>query len=216
MDFHRIPAERLRDHILKVLIEKEPLLKDADIEELKQHITFDSMDNIASDSSEDEPEPVDEHVDEPVDEDEPEPEPEIQVKDEVFSDTIQDSPDVDAPKPKKEKKKKKEKKEKKAKDSSGDDDDKPKKLTGFIYFKSCPDEETSNLIEQVNLQINPDTDEPYNNKVKAGGAAWRTLTQEIKDEWKQRATKSYEEKLKLYEESKQVTRENTSPTHSLS
>lgn len=206
MDFHRIPAERLRDHILKVLIEKEPLLKGADIEDLKQHITFDSMDNIASDSGEDEPEP----------EDAPEPEDDPQVKDEVFSDTIQDPPDVDAPKPKKEKKKKKEKKEKKEKNSSGDDDDKPKKLSGFIYFRSCPDEETYNMIEHFNSQINPDTGEPYNNKVKAGGAAWRTLSQEIKDEWKQRATESYEEKLKSYEESKQVTLENTSPTHSLS
>ncbi len=165
MDFHRIPAENIRDQIFKHLLEKEFIKEGFTLEDLKNSLPFDDTEQIVEDSS-------DEEV-------------ASEVKEEVFTDNIQDDEDkVDEPvsKLKKQKKEKKEKKEKK------DKSDKPSKpASSFVFFKSHPDNLSS--IEEVAKEINEDTGKPYG-KVKGAGIVWGKISDEEKKVW---ATKSLED-----------------------
>ena len=109
MDFHKIPSEKLRDRLAEVWLSKGRFKDDVDIEQLKNDIPFDDMDNPASDSSEDESEP--------------------NVDEEVFSDSI---PDTKSKSKEKQKKIKKEKKE-------VDPDKPKKAPNAYLVFKSHPD-----------------------------------------------------------------------------
>jgi len=151
MDFHKIPAEKIRDQIFAVLFEKEKIKEGVNIDELKALIPYDDMDNPVSDSSEDESEP--------------------NVTEEVFSDSI---PDTKSKSKSKEKKVKKNKKEV--------DPDKPKKApNAYLVFKSHPD--NKDAIAEKALEINGETGEPLG-KVKAAGMMWKELTDEQREQWK--------------------------------
>ena len=182
MEFHRIPAEKIRDQIFKILIEKDIVKEGTTIDDLKQLIPFDDNDNIVHESD------CDENVD-PV------------VKTEIFSDSIQDdtvevqdqenSSDENS-KPKKEKKGKKEKKPKKEKS------DKPSKpAPSFAYFKSHPDNQE--VIEEAANEINEETGKPFG-KVKGAGIVWQKLPEEDKDHWKQRSIDDFNSKQNLNED----------------
>ena len=174
MDFHKIPSEKIRDQIIDIFLSKDVFKEGVTIEELKELVPFDTMDNPACDSSEDETEP--------------------DVTEEVFSDTISDNEssseeqekEEKPEKPKKEKKVKKEKKEKKEKS------DKPSKpASSFVFFKSHPDSQDS--IVEAASEINDETGKPFG-KVKGAGFVWKTISDEEKEEWKQRAIEDFESK----------------------
>ena len=114
--------------------------------------------------------------------------PDIVLKEEEFTDTISDSEgseEVDAVEsPKEEKKKdKKEKKEKKEKVARA--------LGNYVFFKGHPD--NKDAINTAAEVINEETDKPFG-KVKAAGIVWGKLTDEEKEEWKQRSIADFEAK----------------------
>ena len=74
MEFHRIPAEKLRDQIFKIMIEKGLVKDGLTFDDLKLSIPFDDNDNIVHES--------DNNVD-----------PDSVVNTEIFSDSIQDDTD---------------------------------------------------------------------------------------------------------------------------
>ena len=71
MEFHRIPAEKLRDQIFKIMIEKDLVKEGLTLDDLREHISFDDNDNIESE--------CDEQIES------------NNIKMEVFTDNIQDS-----------------------------------------------------------------------------------------------------------------------------
>jgi hypothetical protein len=169
----------------------------------------DKTDDLEQGKKEEEPEiisdPSDEPCPEPKEEESKEPvknDESVVVDTKPFTDSIQDEEPVKKEKVKKEKDKKP-KKEKKEKVKKDVDPDKPKKLSGYIYFRSNPDEESIELIDKINIQINPETEKPYNNKVKSASIVWGTFSNEVKAKWKQISEESYEEKLKEYQENNQ-------------
>lgn len=138
MEFHRIPAENIRDQVFKHILDKGFIKEGISLEDLKNSLPFDDTDQVVEDSS-------DEEV-------------QSEVKEEVFNDNIQDDEDkVDEPvsKPKKHKKEKKDKSDKPSKPASS-----------FVFFKSHPDNLTA--IEEASKEINEDTGKPYGKVKGAG------------------------------------------------
>ena len=189
MEFHRIPAEKLRDQIFKIIIDKDLVKEGLTFDDLKLHIPFDDNDNIVPESD------SDESVD-PV------------VKTEIFSDNIQDdtannqvqeNPSDENTDSKKEKKPKKEKKEKKEKKPKKEKSDKPSKpAPSFAYFKSHPDNQE--VIDEASKEINEETGKPFG-KVKGAGIVWQKLYDEDKEHWKQRSIDDFNSKQTVNEES---------------
>ena len=170
MDFHRVPAENIRDQIFKHLLEKEFIKEGITLEDLKNSLPFDDTEQVVEDSSDEEVQP--------------------EVKEEVFNDNIKDDDEenkVDKPvsKPKKQKKEKKEKKKKKEKKEKSDKPSKP--ASSFVFFKSHPD--NLSVIEEAAQEINEDTGKPYG-KVKGAGIVWGKMSDEEKKVW---ADKSLED-----------------------
>ena len=166
MDFHRVPAENIRDQIFKHLLEKDFIKEGFTLEDLKNSLPFDDTEQVVEDSS-------DEEV-------------ATKVKEEVFNDNIQDDKDkVDEPvsKPKKQKKENKEKKDK---------SDKPSKpASSFVFFKSHPDNLTA--IEEAAKEINEGTGKPYG-KVKGAGIVWGKMTDEEKKVWADKSLEDFNSK----------------------
>jgi hypothetical protein len=138
MDFHRIPAENIRDQIFKHLLDKGFINEGVTFEDLKKTLPFDDTEQITDNSNAEEVQP--------------------EVKEEVFNDNIQDDEDkVDEPvsKPKKHKKEKKDKSDKPSKPASS-----------FVFFKSHPN--NLSAIEEASKEINEDTGKPYGKVKGAG------------------------------------------------
>lgn len=179
MDFHRIPAEFLRDMIVKGLIEKGIV---------KEEYTFDNIVEMF---------PFDK-TEQPIDESKSETESDLEQSiNEVFTDNIDDDNEntdntesntdiVEKPKKEKKEKKKKEKKEKK------DKSDKPSKpASSFVFFKSHPD--NTSAIEEVAQEINEDTGKPYG-KVKGAGIVWGKMTDDEKKVWADKSLEDFNSK----------------------
>ena len=177
MEFHRIPAEHLRNNIFKLMFDKGFIKEGVTMEQLKESIPFDDNDNIASNSN---------------DEDD-----NIQVvKTEVFSDNIQDDSDDEdnsskTPSPKVVKKEKKEKKQKKEKKEKSDKPSKP--APSFAYFKSHPDNIAT--IEEEASIINEETGKPFG-KVKGAANIWKKLSDSEKNSWAEKSRIAFEESQK--------------------
>ena len=173
MQFHRIPAELLRDQIFEHIIEKGFIKDDITLEDLKNSLPFDDNDNILPDSSDEEQEP--------------------NIKEEVFNDNIQDEEGEDdeepESKPKKQKKQKKGKKDKKEKKEKSDKPSKP--ASSFVFFKSHPDNQS--IIEEAAQEINEDTGKPYG-KVKGAGIVWGKMSDEEKKVWANKSLEDFNSK----------------------
>jgi hypothetical protein len=178
MQFHQDTVERIRDSIFKIMIDKNMV---------REGLTFDDL-------VKDFPQFYDNNNDDDTSEDEYSDVP--QVKEEVFNDNIQDdniqgdniqgdntSNNTEEPivKKVKKEKKKKEKKEKKEVDPN-----KPKKKpNAFIVFKTHADNQE--LISQKANDIDEESGKPYG-KVKAAGILWKELSEEQREEWKNKSS----------------------------
>ena len=173
MDFHRIPAENIRDQIFKHLLDKGFIKEGVTIEDLKNSLPFDNTEQLVDNSSGEE---VTTEVKE----------------EEVFNDNIQDDEenkvDDTVSKPKKQKKEKKEKKDK---------SDKPSKpASSFVFFKSHPD--NLSAIEEASKEINEDTGKPYG-KVKGAGIVWGKMSDEEKKVWADKSLEDFNSKNQAIE-----------------
>ena len=170
---------------------------DDETDDLEQGKKEEEPEIISDPSDEPCPEPKEEESKEPVKNDEP------VVDTKPFTDSIQDE---EPKKPKKEKKKKKPKKEKVEKDKKPkkekvEKDKKPKKeksdkpskpQSSFLYFKSHPDNQ--DLINEAAKQPQgEDGKNPGNpiGKVSGAGVVWKTVSEEDKEVWKQRAIDAF-------------------------
>jgi len=162
MQFHQDTIERIRDSIFKIMINKNMVREGLTFNDLINDFpTF--HENNDDDTSEDEYSEVPE------------------VKEEVFNDNIQDDNTSNTEEPIV----KKIKKEKKKKEKKEVDPDKPKKKpNGYIVFKTHPDNQE--LISQKSEEINEETGKPRG-KVKAAGILWKELSEEQKEEWKNKS-----------------------------
>ena len=163
MDFHRIPAENIRDQIFKHLLDKGFIKEGVTFEDLKKTLPFDDRTDYRQLERE---------------------EVQTEVKEEVFTDNIQDDEEdkVDEPvsKPKKHKKEKKDKSDKPSKPASS-----------FVFFKSHPD--NLSAIEEASKEINEDTGKPYG-KVKGAGIVWGKMTDEEKKVWADKSLEDFNSK----------------------
>ena len=162
MQFHQDTVERIRDNIFKIMIDKNMVREGLTFNDLiKDFPPFN--DNCNDDTSEDE------YSDVP------------QVKEEVFNDNIQDDNTSNTEEPIV----KKIKKEKKKKEKKELDPNKPKKKpNGYIVFKTHPDNQE--LISNKATEIDEETEKPYG-KVKAAGKLWKELSDEQREEWKNKS-----------------------------
>ena len=193
MDFHRIPAEFLRDMIIKGLIDKGIVKEEYTFESIVEMFPFDK-------------------TEQPIDENKSESEPDLEQSiNEVFTDNINDDNEhssntvsnedssntevVDKPK-KKIKKEKKDKKEKKEKKEKSDKPSKP--ASSFVFFKSHPD--NISAIEEVAQEINEDTGKPYG-KVKGAGIVWGKMSDDEKKVWADKSLEDFNSKNQVNETS---------------
>ena len=172
MEFHRVPAENIRDQIFKHLLEKDFIKEGVTFEDLKISLPFDNTEQIVEDSCDEEVATV--------------------VKEEIFNDNIKDDEDkvdkVDetVSKPINQNKEKKEKKEKK------DKSDKPSKpASSFVFFKSHPD--NLSAIEEAAKEINENNGKPYG-KVKGAGIVWGKMSDEEKKVWADKSLEDFNSK----------------------
>ncbi len=179
MDFHRIPAENLRDQIFQLLIDNGKIIDGETIDDLKKLISFDDMEQPITENSEDNAIDI------------------TPVVSEVFNDNINDDNDDNddnesSPKPKskpkkKEKKPKKEKSDKPKKEKS----DKPSKpASSFIFFKSHPDNQAA--INEAAGKINEETGKPFGIS-KGSGIVWRSLSEEDQKIWGLKSKEAFEQ-----------------------
>ena len=193
MDFHRIPAEFLRDMIIKGLIDKGIVKEEYTFESIVEMFPFDK-------------------TEQPIDENKSESEPDLEQSiNEVFTDNINDDNEhssntvsnedssntevVDKPK----KKIKKEKKDKKEKKEKKDKSDKPSKpASSFVFFKSHPD--NISAIEEAAQEINEDTGKPYG-KVKGAGIVWGKMSDDEKKVWADKSLEDFNSKNQVTETS---------------
>ena len=193
MDFHRIPAEFLRDMIIKGLIDKGIVKEEYTFESIVEMFPFDK-------------------TEQPIDENKSESEPDLEQSiNEVFTDNINDDNEqssntvsnedssntevVDKPK-KKIKKDKKDKKEKKEKKDKSDKPSKP--ASSFVFFKSHPD--NISAIEEAAQEINEDTGKPYG-KVKGAGIVWGKMSDDEKKVWADKSLEDFNSKNQVTETS---------------
>ena len=175
MQFHQDTVERIRDSIFKIMIDKgmvkEGLTFDDLVKDFPQfNETYDNNDDTSEDEYSEVP----------------------QVKEEVFNDNIQDdntqidntqidntTHNTEEPVVKKVKKEKKKKEKKEV------DPNKPKKKpNAYIVFKTHPDNQE--LISKKATDIDDETGKPYG-KVKAAGFLWKELSEEQREEWKNKS-----------------------------
>lgn len=169
MDFHRIPAENLRDQIFQLLLDNGKIIDGETIDDLKKIISFDDMEQPITDSEDNSSDNT-------------------PVVSEVFNDNINDD-DVDdeSPKPEPKKKEKKPKKEKKEKKEKSDKPSKP--ASSFVFFKSHPDNQAS--IEEAAQEINEETGKPVG-KVKGAGNVWKLVSEEDKKMWALKSKEAFD------------------------
>lgn len=164
MEFHQSAAERFAESIFKFVIRefdgKSIGSDECNLEAFMKKLPKDIDDDIC----------LEDHI--------PAENQKVEVSNESSDEVFQDT--INSPSPKKEKKPKKAKKEKKSK--SDTDEDKPKKKrpeNAYFYFKRQPE-----IQEKINdyAEENSVTD-----KRKAAKGVWDELSQDEKDEWKQKA-----------------------------
>jgi len=182
MDFHQTSAERFAEKIYNYICEKFDgkimNSSECNVELMIKYIPFDiNEDDIIDTDIEISNNDNNNSEDTPVDEETGDVTVTDNNEDELFTDNIIDEPSSH----KKGKKGKKGKKKKKDKPTEENSVKKPRKPNKCIYFRTHPDNQQ--MIEVKNQEINPETGEIYNNKVKSGCALWKSLSTAEQEEW---------------------------------
>ena len=187
MDFHQTSAERFAEKIYNYIAEKfdgKVINSDeCNVELMIKYMPFDINDDdindddtaaieISNNNNSEEDTPVEEENDTVTDNNN---------EDELFTDNIIDTPSLG-----KKGKKKNKKKGKSVEDNPVEDNPvkKKRKPNKCLYFRTHPD--NKQLIEEKNQEINPETGQIYNNKVKSGCVLWNSLSTDEQAVWGER------------------------------